>query len=76
MFCLVYLKKENKTFRSLPPPCNFLLLFEIPIENSKHLNFEWRVGERGVNCFVLKVTQFEDNVSPILLPTVDDGNSP
>ena len=76
MFCLVYLKKENKTFPSLTPPCNFLLLFEIPIENSKHLNFEWRVGERGVNCFVLKVTQFEDNVSPILLPTVDDGNSP
>ena len=71
-----YLKRENKAFPSLPPPCNIVLLFEIPIENSKHLNFEWRGGERGVNCFVLKVTQFEDNVSSILSPIVDDGNSP
>ena len=71
-----YLKTENKAFPSLPPPCNVVLLFGIPIENSKHLNFEWRGGERGVNCFVLKVTQFEDNVSSILSPIVDDGNSP
>ena len=71
-----YLKRENKAFPSLPTPCNIVLLFEIPIENSKHLNFEWRGGQRGVNCFVLKVTQFEDNVSPILSPIVDDGNSP
>ena len=35
------------------PPCNVVVLSELPIENNKHPNFEWREA-RGVDCFVLR----------------------
>ena len=35
------------------PPCNVVLLFELPIENNKHPNFEWRGQRRSVDTFVL-----------------------
>ena len=37
------------------PSCNvaIVLLFELPGENNKHPNFEWRGRERGVDWFVL-----------------------
>jgi len=44
---------ENKAFSPLSPPCNVVLLFELPTENNKHPNFEWRGGERGVDSFIL-----------------------
>ena len=48
----VFLKGKIKL--SLPlPPCNVVLLFELPVENNKHPNFEWKGGGRGVDCFVL-----------------------
>ena len=43
-------------------------MFELPIENNKHPNFEWRGQGRGADSFVLKVTLFEYNVSTILWP--------
>ena len=47
-------KRENtcKAFPPPSPPCNVVPLFEIPIENNKHPNFEWRVGKRGMDSFV------------------------
>ena len=47
------LKGENKVFPSLSPPCNFVPLFKLAVENHKHPNFEWRGGGRGVDSFVL-----------------------
>ena len=48
----VFLKGKIKL--SLPHlPCNVVLLFELPAENNKHPNFEWKGGGRGVDCFVL-----------------------
>ena len=39
---------ERGFLTALPTPpsplCNFVLVFEIPIENNKHPNFEWRGG--------------------------------
>ena len=46
-------------------------MFELPIENNKHPNFEWRGEGRGADSFVLgEVTLFEDNVSTMLSPIV------
>ena len=42
--CLANLKKEN-AFPSPPPPSNVVLLFELPAQNNKHPNFEWKGGE-------------------------------
>ena len=47
-----------------------MLLFEGPIENSKHPNFEWRGGGVWILLFS-EVTIFEFNVSTILSPIVD-----
>ena len=46
---------ERKKYSFSPPffPCNVVLLFELPIENNKHPNFEWRGQGRGVDSFVL-----------------------
>ena len=44
-------KGKNKAFPSPSPPSNVVLLFELPVENNKHPNFEWREG--FVDCFVL-----------------------
>ena len=41
-------------------------LFELPVENNKHPNFEWR----GVVSFLCEVTLFEYNVSTSLSPIV------
>ena len=47
-------------------------LFELPIENNKHLNFDWRGGGRGVDFFCFsEAALFEYNVSTILSPIVD-----
>ena len=46
-------KGQNKGFPPPSPPCNVVLLFELPIENNKHPNFEWMGGGRGVDSFVL-----------------------
>ena len=37
-------KGENKAFPPPSPPYNVVPLFELPIENNKHLNLEWRGG--------------------------------
>ena len=47
-------KAENKAFPPPFPPCNVVPLFEPPIENNKHPNFEWRGEEKGVDSFVLR----------------------
>ena len=39
-------KGGNNAFPSPSPPYNVTPLFELAIENNKHLNFEWR----GVDC--------------------------
>ena len=55
---------------SLPPspPCNVVPLFKLPIENNKHLSFEWRGQRRGVDCLFSDVTPSKDNVLTILSP--------
>ena len=57
-------KEENKAFPSLPLQYNVVPLFELPVENSEHPNFEYR----AVNIFVLRSIPFEDNLSTILTP--------
>ena len=55
-----------------PPshPGNVVPLFELPLENNKHPNFEWR-GRGGVWILMFsEVTLFEYNVSTILSPIV------
>ena len=55
-FAIALCKKNNWTYKNnswKAPPCNVVLLFELPIENNKHPNFEWREA-RGVDCFVLR----------------------
>ena len=61
-------KGENKALPPPSPPYNVVPLFELPIENNKHLNLEWRGG-----VWILlfsEVTLFEYNVSTILSPIV------
>ena len=36
---------NNIAFPPQFPPFNVVLLFELPVENRKHPNFEWRGGE-------------------------------
>ena len=45
-------------------------MFELPLENNKHPNFEWRGQGRGVDSYVSEDTLFEYNVSTILSPIV------
>ena len=63
-------KGENKAFPPPSPPCNVVPLFELPIENNKHPNFEWRRGGRVWILLLSEVTLFEYNVSTILSPIV------
>ena len=63
-------KREKITFPRPSPPCNVVPLFELPLENKKHPNFEWRGHGRGVDSYVSEVTLFEYNVSTILSPIV------
>ena len=63
-------KGEKIMFPHPSPPCNVVPLFELPLENKKHPNFEWRGQGRGVDSYVSEVTLFEYNVSTILSPIV------
>ena len=47
-------KEGNKAFPPQPPPWEVVPLFELPVGNNKHPNFEWRGDRRGVDCFVLQ----------------------
>ena len=47
-------KEENIAFPPPSPPCNVVPMFELPIENNKHPNFERRGQGRGVDSFVLR----------------------
>ena len=42
--------------------------YKLPVENAKHLNFEWRWSRVGRELFCSEVTLFEYNVSIILSP--------
>ena len=63
-------KGEKVAFPPPSPPCNVVPLFELPLENKKHPNFEWRGQGRGADSYVSEVTIFEYNVSTILSPIV------
>ena len=64
------LEGQEIAFPPPSPPCNVVPLFELPLENKKHPNFEWRGQGRGVDSYVSEVTLFEYNVSTILSPIV------
>ena len=66
-------KGEKIAFPPPSPPCNVMPLFELPLENKKHPNFEWRGQGRGVDSYASEVTLFEYNVSTILSPIVGFG---
>ena len=54
----VFLKGKIKL--SLPhPPCNVVLLFELPVENNKHPNFEWKGGGGVWIVLFSEVTLFD-----------------
>ena len=62
-------KGEKRALPPPSPPYNVVPLFELPLENNKHPNFEWRGG-----VWILlfsEVTLFEYNVSTILSAIVD-----
>ena len=63
---------ENKAFLSPSRACNVVPPFELPIENYKHPNFEWRGGGgdggKGWILLFYVFTLFEYNVSTILSP--------
>ena len=63
-------KKKKKAFPPPSPPLSVVPLFELPLENKKHPNFEWRGQGRVVDPYVSEVTLFEYNVSTILSPIV------
>ena len=54
-------KGEKIAFPPPSPPCNVVPLFELPLENKKHPNFEWRGQGRGVDSYASEVTLFEYN---------------
>ena len=71
LFNVFLTSKREKIALSPPPspPYNVVPLFELPLENNKHPNFEWRAG-----VWILlfsEVTLFEYNVSTILSVIVD-----
>ena len=47
-------KGGNTAFPPPSLPCNVVLMFKLPIENNKHLNFEWWSQGRGADSFVLR----------------------
>ena len=71
LFLTLYWFPEGKMKLFLPHPLNVVPLFELPIENNKHPNFEWRGGGRGVDFLFSVVVLFEYSVSTILAPIVD-----
>ena len=69
-WCFTDFKRGKLIFSSPSPPCNVVPLFELPIENNKHPNFEWRGGGGVWILLFSEVTLFEHNVSTILSPVV------
>ena len=65
-YVLLASKEGNIAFPPPSPPCNVVLMFKLPIENSKHPNFEWRGQVRGGDCLFSELALFEYNVSTIL----------
>ena len=62
-----------KEYKAFPPPfplCHVLPLCELPVENNKHLSFEWRRGGGASIVSFPEVTPLGDNVSTILWPIV------
>ena len=51
-YVLLTSKGGNIAFPPPSPPCNVVPMFELPIDNDKHLNFEWRGQRRGADSFV------------------------
>ena len=51
----VFLTSREEKIAPCPPspPYNVVPLFELPLENNKHSNFEWRGQGWGVDSFVL-----------------------
>ena len=51
----VFLTSRGEKIAPCPPspPYNVVPLFELPLENKKHSNFEWRGQGWGVDSFVL-----------------------
>ena len=47
-------KRRKYSIPPPSPPCNVVPLFQLPIENNKHPNFEWRGQGRGADSFVLR----------------------
>ena len=56
-------EKGDIAFPPPSPPYNVVPLFELPLENDKHPNFEWREQGRDVDSFFSEVTLIEYNVS-------------
>ena len=52
-FKFYWLQKGEYSFSHPSPPCNVVPLFELPLKNNKHLNFEWTGQGRGVDSFHL-----------------------
>ena len=47
-------KRRKYSFPPPSPPYNVGPLFQLPIENNKHPNFEWRGQGRGADSFALR----------------------
>ena len=47
-------KKSKIRILQIILQCNGRAMFELPIENNKHPNFEWRGQGRSVDSFVLR----------------------
>ena len=52
-FILLNSKRGNVAFPPPSPPCKVVPMFELPIENNKHPNFEWRGKGGSADSFVL-----------------------
>ena len=52
-YVLLTSKGEVIAFPPPSPPSKVVLMFELPRENNKHPNFEWRGQGRGTDSFVL-----------------------
>ena len=53
-YILLTSKGGNIAFLPPSPPCNVVPMCELPIENNKHPNFEWRGQGRVTDSFVLQ----------------------
>ena len=58
-------KGESNAFPPPSLPCNVVPMFELPIRNNKHLNFEWRKQGRGGGVWILLLSYVSTILSPI-----------